>query len=266
MTATATTASASVIVDSPWDFGNLDQWFGESVSYTEKPVIVQGNPVCGGGYSLKFPLTFRDDGKGYRNELSFKGPPRYFPLGQDYWLGFAIYLPDGWQPDSKIDTLLQFHGYPDPDEGWRNPPIALSTKEDYWHIWALYDSKPNSGNPPRLEGAAKFNLGRFETGRWTKWVMHVRLSYGSDGLLELWKDGEKVLRHVGGNAYNDQRGPYLKLGNYKPAWREVDTWGGPSAFPYREHFFDALRIVGPGGSMADVLPTCGVAPAAPVLE
>lgn len=263
---TAPAVSNALILDNPWDTSSLDEWFGESVSRPAESPTVVDSPVCTGNTAVKFPLTFRDDGSGYRNEMVFKGPPKHFPLGEEFWLGFAIYLPEGWEPDPATDILLQFHGWPDSNEGWRNPPLALMTREDYWQVWSLYDSKANSGNPPRLEGSEHFNLGKFETGKWTKWVMRVRFSYGSDGLLEMWKDGEKVLSHKGGNAFNDERGPYLKIGNYKASWREVDSWGGPSAFPYREHFLDSLKIAGSGASIEDVQPACGIAPAAPVLK
>ncbi len=264
-------AYADVILDSPWDDGSIGAQFNESVSFREeRPEVVQTPEACSGEHALRFPLTFRWDSSGFRNELTYRGIP-HFSLNESYWFGFSIFLPDDWQADpTGDDILLQFHGWPDEDigEAWRNPPIALLTRGDQWHLWALFDSKRNSGAPPRLEGAAHYDLGAFETGKWTNWVMHVHFSYESDGLIEVWKDSELVLQHTGGNSFNDALGPYLKFGNYKSAWGNVDTWGGPSAFGSRSHMFDALKIGDSGASFTEVNPACGDAapPASPLLR
>lgn len=263
--------NANIILDSPWNSGAIGPQFNESVSNrAERPEIVSAPESCSGEHALRFPLTFRWDDSGFRNELTYRGIP-HFSLNENYWFGFAIYLPEGWEADpTGDDILLQFHGWPDEEigEAWRNPPIALLTRNDQWHLWALFDSKRNSGSPPRLEGANHFPLGAFETGKWTTWVMHVRFSYGDDGLLEVWKDSELVLQHRGGNSYNDSRGPYLKFGNYKSAWGNTKSWGGPSAFGSRVHVFDALKIGDASASFEDVNPTCGdgAPPASPKLR
>ena len=264
-------AQADIILNSPWNNGAIGAQFNESVSFQgERPQVVETSRACSGRYALRFPLTFRGDSSGFRNELTYRGIP-HFSLNESYWFGFAIFLPDGWEADPTGDDILfQLHGWPDESigEAWRNPPIALLTRGDQWHLWSLYDSKRNSGSPPRLEGASHFSLGAFETGRWTTWVMHIRFSYGSDGLIEVWKDSELVLQHSGGNSYNDALGPYLKFGNYKSAWGAVDTWGGPSAFGSREHLFDALKIGDASANFNDVNPACGAGapPASPLLR
>jgi len=51
------------------------------------------------------------------------------------------------------------------------------------------------------------------------WVFHIKVSYGSDGLLEVWRDGGRVVSHQGPNCYNDQGGPFLKVGLCKPYWK-----------------------------------------------
>lgn len=267
----AATAKAEIVLDSPWNDGSIGPQFNESVSSQEElPEVVGGPNVCSGEHALRFPITFRRDSSGYRNELTYKGIS-HFSLGEDYWVGFALYLPEDWQVDPESDDILfQFHGWPDESigEAWRNPPIALLTRRNQWHVWALSDSKRNTGSPPRYEGSQHWDLGAFETGKWTRFVLHVRFSYEADGLLELWKDDELVLQHSGGNSYNDARGPYLKIGNYKAAWGNVDSWGGPSPFGFRHHLFDALKIGDSEASFDQVNPTCidEAAPASPLLH
>jgi hypothetical protein len=50
----------------------------------------------------------------------------------------------------------------------------------------------------------------------------VRWSYGEDGIVEIWKDGEQVAKRIGPNAYNDLLGPFFKLGIYIPQWNTED--------------------------------------------
>ncbi len=69
-------------------------------------------------------------------------------------------------------------------------------------------------------GVREYDLGPYETGVWTDWVMHVKWSYDQDGIAEVWKDGRKVIDQSGPNAFNDARGPFFKMGLYK-------GWGDP---------------------------------------
>ena len=61
-----------------------------------------------------------------------------------------------------------------------------------------------------------------EKGCWTDWVVHVKWSYQSDGILQIWKNGEKVVDQNGPNAFNDAHGPFFKMGLYK-GWRNPPT-------------------------------------------
>ena len=54
-----------------------------------------------------------------------------------------------------------------------------------------------------------------ERGAWTDWVFHVKWSYGPDGVLEVWKNSQKIVTKSGPNTFNDARGPYMKMGIYK---------------------------------------------------
>jgi hypothetical protein len=81
----------------------------------------------------------------------------------------------------------------------------------------------------------------------------MKLSYGSDGLLEVWKNKKKVLTHAGPNSYNDKRMPFFSYGLYKFDW---ETAAGRAASPEnkRVYYFDALRIGGKNSSLEEVSP------------
>ena len=85
---------------------------------------------------------------------------------------------------------------------------------------------------------------------WTDWVVHARWSFRDDGLLEIWKDGEKIIEQHGPNTYNDQRGMYFKIGIYKPPWDKPVK----SDVDRRVVVHDEIRIAGPGARYADVAP------------
>jgi hypothetical protein len=51
-------------------------------------------------------------------------------------------------------------------------------------------------------------------GVWHDFVYRVRWSCESDGLVEGWLDGEKIIAYSGPVGYNDSDGPYFKFGLY----------------------------------------------------
>ncbi len=51
-------------------------------------------------------------------------------------------------------------------------------------------------------------------------------SAGSDGLIEMWRDGVKIMNRSGANAYKiegDIHNPNMKLGIYKSNWNGSGT-------------------------------------------
>ncbi len=290
LTCSCLTATAAILENADWESNAIPQQW--KLSYSNSREIAQSvelqpsvgvatttsdYPIaaCSGNRGLKFQLTYRDDRSGFRNELALIGPNKQWNYGVDYWLGWAIYLPENYAVDSRSDTLLQFHGVPDKDssgnlvEPSRHPPIALYTGENgRWTMRIKGDSKKISTSVGSSTRVASYSLGDFraDRGRWTEFVMHVRFHYNSTGLVEVWKDGVKVVTDRGENTYNDNVPPFLKIGIYKPAWKP-NNWGGPSSVPSRLFFYDAVKV-GRNSSFAEVAPQCGgltSIPEAPVL-
>jgi hypothetical protein len=120
-------------------------------------------------------------------------------------------------------TLAQWHAVPDVGLGEASspPPLRLLVEEGQWVMANIWDSKRLGSTPWREispDGYVLEKFGAFEAGRWSDWVVHVRWSYTSDGLLEMWKDRQLVLRRSGPNTYNDTLAPYMKVGVYVPRW------------------------------------------------
>ena len=55
----------------------------------------------------------------------------------------------------------------------------------------------------------------------SRYLVHVKWSNQNDGILEIWKDGEKVVDQKGPNTFNDAKGPYFRMGIYK-GWKDPD--------------------------------------------
>ena len=135
------------------------------------------------------------------------------PIGAERWYGFSLYLPADWEPIDANEVVAQWRHTNDAGETEGSPPLALRVDDDEWRINCRWDARRTS-DKEEPEGKLELERIPFERGRWTDWVFHYRASFGPDGLIEAWKDGELVARHAGPNCYNDEVGLYFKWGIY----------------------------------------------------
>ncbi len=225
---------------------NLKGWRGSG----NMPVVT-ASPARAGKHALQSSLDRYGDR--YPNRTEVSGPRA--DIGKEYWYGFSIFLPEDYVPDRVWEIVAQWHSVPDFDVGekWRNPVMALSTTGGRWGWVNRWDAKRNTfqGGVRQYGGVREYDLGPYETGVWTDWVMHVKWSYDQDGIAEVWKDGRKVIDQSGPNAFNDARGPFFKMGLYK-------GWGDPGtscdAVKKRVIYHDEFRMGGADASYEDVAP------------
>ena len=225
-----------IIFNEDFENGSLNEWGKELIEHFEgRKLTRSGKEVCckhsveivnsptrEGRYAAKFTLH-KDDpdvAKSRRAELRLNA----VPTKSEYWYGFSNYLPDDFVKDRSYEIVSQWHARPDSDlgESWRSPQLTLAVYGDKWRVSNRWDPKKvTQNNNPRPEGGAEgWWVGKIEKEKWTDWVFHVKWSYQSDGLIEVWKDGKLVVRKTGPNTYNDEVGPFQKLGIYKPDWKE----------------------------------------------
>ena len=204
-----------------------------------------------GGYAMRSYLNRYKSPVSYRTEVRVRHEPTV--VGKEYWYGFSIYLPAPYTPDDDAgETLAQWHATKDANDESNNPPLALQVLDGQWRLWTRWSSsQPTSKDSVR---GASLDLGPQKTDRWTDWVFRVKWSSGSDGYLQVWKDGAKVVDRTGPNAYNDEVGPFFKMGIYKTKWRNAET---VSAIEERLVYHDEFRMAGPGASYSDVAPGQG---------
>ncbi len=207
--------------------------------------------VRAGKYAMKSVLDRKRSKISYRTEVSGPGSE----VGKEYWYGFSIYLPDAYKPDNIWEIVAQWHGVPDfkLGETWRNPVMALNTSGGVWSVSNIWDAKPNTfaSGKKVYGGGHKYDLGPYRTGVWTDWVFHVKWSYEKDGLLEVWKNGKRLVEQRGPNCFNDAKGPYFKMGIYK-GWRNPKRPSG--AVNRRVLYHDEFRMGGADADYEDVAP------------
>ncbi|GAB3440503.1 hypothetical protein GCM10027436_23920 [Actinophytocola sediminis] len=190
-------------------------------------------PVRAGSSAARFELDKNTSGAvpGPRAELAGD------VLGGERWYGFSIYLPDSWVTDRAAEIVTQWHH----NGSTGSPPLSIETQDGNWQISQNWENT-----------ARDTRLGAYQRGRWTDWVVHVRWSSGSDGVLRIWKDGVPVPgfeNRTGRNSYSDPR-TYLKIGIYKWPWAQ----GQQSDTTNRVMYHDELRIADASGSYDQVAP------------
>jgi hypothetical protein len=235
-----------LIFSSDFEGGGQKQWRGSG----NAPTVTRSRARAG-RYAMKSTLDRHRDRVSYRTEVS--GPRA--EIGREYWYAFSVCLPEDYVPDRVWEIVAQWHGVPDFDTGekYRNPVMALSTTSGRWSWVTRWDAKRNTFESGRREygGTRTYDLGPYERETWTDWVVHVKWSYQPDGLLQVWKDGKKVIDQRGPNAFNDAKGPYFKMGLYK-GWRDPKR---PSdAVSKRVLYHDEFRMGGANAGYEDVAP------------
>jgi hypothetical protein len=196
-------------------------------------------------------------------------------LAQGFWYGFSIYVPtvasELYNNGTYRDIFCQFHSERDPVDLTKNPIATLSYYEGRWRLRWNYDTAQGydgsytatyshdemygvySGCQKSLAWNESTGLeGGFDgdRGRWTDWVFNICWDFRANstvGKMDVWKNGQQVLRYRGPIGYNDILGPYQKVGCYPVS--------GQASAPAREVYIDAIRFADPeAGSYEMVAP------------
>ncbi|GEM_PF-705195 len=255
-------ADAAALVKSGFETGEFESYGWRKSGNV--PQIVR-SPVCRGKYAISFPLDRHKDKTSFRTELALAGNEagilKNLKYDEDYWLGISIFLPPSWKPDEKsTDILAQLHGVPDKNLGevYRNPMFNFFVRGDEWFFITKRDSRPVTATDQadmKYEEYGYRSLGKIVKGEWTSFVFQFRLSYREgEGRINVWKNGKKIVdNYRKGVGYNDQKGPYWKIGNYKPGWKPGH---GETAVTRRIHYADEVAVAMGPDRYDDVAPRC----------
>jgi hypothetical protein len=192
---------------------------------------------------------------------AFNNGSLHFTIGDEYWIGFSIFLADGYYSNNWV-LHHQYHGSPDqpptcdPAEPWRNPifRVAATKLGGKFYAYCVWDSRQRTPAIGDYEGSHSDNYGTPPVGQWCDFVINIKWSYEADGFLKIWKNGVLVTDYTGGNCFNDDIGPYMKIGIYGDLEQDQTI----------TVYYDELRIgdsnssyseVAPGGSVKLLPPT-----------
>ncbi len=230
------TARISSLLSLVWaDNIELLTWLSIGVSRqtsTSYGITAVTDPVFQGSKCARFELRSgdRETNGGTRAELSF--PPI---TSLNRWYSYAVYAPSAqYKYDEDDEVLSQWH-----QGGGETPALCLRVRRDRLYIRIL---------------GSWVDLGVFEKDKWQAYVMHVKHSSGSDGLIEFWRNGVKILNRSGANMYSlrddDFHYPYLKMGIYKSDWNGSST----TETSLRVLYYDDIKIGNEWATYEDMAP------------
>lgn len=208
-----------------FETGDLSVW---SFSGNDTTHVID-SPVRSGSYAAQM-LVSPSDAVPYRSELTAKSDKGTFYDGKEYWIGVSFQIVD-WGADlPSWATLFQTHATPHPLPGgggadWTcnagKNSITVTTSGDQMALNVVVD--PDQSQLPGTAAiATKVWSEPFKVGVWYDWVFHYRPSTQADGIVEAWRNGEKIYSHTGANRFvldncNLPATPqtYMKVGIYR---------------------------------------------------
>jgi hypothetical protein len=199
-------------------------------------------PVRAGKYAAKFDLS-----KGnVRNEVAASRAK----IGGTYWYGWSIFVPNNYVTVPGKEFVTQFSKWQSPREPkWTGSAnCVLKTQNSRWVFRLNYQEKPTNKKIKKTS----VDLGSYERGKWTDWVMHVKWSYKPDGFLKLYKNGKLVFTRNGPTYFNISKGPYFKMGIYMGI--NNPDWPDHGKVRNRTLYTDEYRMGNANATYEDVAP------------
>ena len=174
---------------------------------------IVSDPVRHGKYAARFELRDGDDmGDGVRAEVKENYNA---PLGREIWYSFSTLVPQDFPIVDRPTVIAQWHAAEDPGEAIASRSPVLAHRYDGRSL--IIDIRYSEARIQRAnDGISKvlFEQKYFARGVWHDFVYRTRWSYKSDGIVQCWLDGQRVINYLGPVGYNDANGPYFKFGLY----------------------------------------------------
>lgn len=174
---------------------------------------IQDQVVRSGKKAVRFELRQNDTvSGGFRSEVR---DPYFAPIFQETWYHLSVFVPELFpMSPSNSCVFAQWHDQQDPGDGDRNPPIAIRLRgTGQLHITARYSAEKIQNGKPGPE-LLLYEDPRFKKNEWNDFVFRVFWSYKQDGLVQIWRNKKLIVDYRGPIGYNDDQGPYFKMGVY----------------------------------------------------
>lgn len=239
--------------------GYYDGWFQIGLPGALQFTNSGGVPSRAGSKMLKMSIS---RGQNYtslfgidvpRADLGKSSSDYRFLYNRDYWVGFSVFIPSSWTPESddqNEEAFMQIKHW-----GGGSAILVIAVDQDKWWITNRNDATHDGFNSSSTKVSELYRSSFLnDRGKWVDWAVRFRLceTSGCNGLIEIYKNGSKVASKSGANAYKVADGlyPYLTLDLYKPKWKERS-----SNVSSREVYFDEVKIGGRYSSLGEVSPS-----------
>lgn len=182
--------------------------------------------------------------------------PRYnlhAKVNVERWYGFSVYIDPSWDDstsDPNATLIFQIHGPSSVCTGG-SPQFSIGVKPNLnWAITTLYQTSCPSSPVTRINHSG---LGTVTKGVWYDYVVHGRWRADSTGLLEVWRNGVKIVDYSGPNTYNDTTQARMGVAVYK-SWWASET---PSPADTLILYYDEIKMGDQNSSFNEVAPGGG---------
>lgn len=135
------------------------------------------------------------------------------PFGADVWLSYDLMVEEG-EPLTGWALFGQFHASPDSGEPGLPPVWALEAGEGFIQVRTRSSA---SSSTVAHETSQVHYKAPYVRGQWARLVFRLRFERGTEGHMQMWRDGAEVFNGPVLMGYNDALGPYWKYGIYRQA-------------------------------------------------
>lgn len=227
----STAASANVLWRGDYETGDLSQW--DKVDGLSSRLTVESSVVHQGSHALRVELHQGDvSSSGTRNEVVESDPAHWESEGNDRWYSWSTLFPADYPSNNTWQVFTQWHH----TGCCGSPPVEFSVVGE--HIQLGHDgSSMILWTAPLVRGV------------WHDFAVHVYWS-STDGYVELYYDGAKVLGKTSVQTLYPGEQAYMKQGLY---WNASITSVGVL-------YHDGMVT---GTSLADVAPQLVAPPVQP---
>lgn len=197
--------AAEVIWRGDFETGNMDQWRGPATKSDAVRIVTE--PVRAGKYAVRIDGTnAARRGNSDRIEFQHQPDPPGTAEGTERYFGWSVFVPQ------KLTDGAHHLGYFEVRNVWRQLMSFELRGEDLLYTTRVPYMKHWEGK------------GKFTPGRWHDFAVHVLWSRDpAKGFVEVWYDGEQVVKRTMTATLMDDNPAFFQLGLIRPTSETPET-------------------------------------------
>ena len=202
----------STILD--FESGTLQGWNTRRLA-KEYSVKLVTDIVRKGKYAARFEV--RQGDKIYNGSFRAEIKDKFnAPIGKDLWYGFSTYIPASFPTHDNRCVIAQWNGEPDTEveeNADRSPPLAIRFIKGALRITLRHHSdKIMKENGKEI---ILYEQKDFPRDKWNDFVLNINFTHSNKGFVKAWLNAKQIVNYSGPVGYNDDKGPYFKMGLYR---------------------------------------------------